>query len=814
MPEEEKSSDFFRTRTAVLAYALTFLLLTAAVTQAPELSREAIGYDIGMQPVALEEVSSTIDFTAEDLQGTKAKRDEAAASVPDVFRVDQERIQEQLRKLDERAQLILDQRGGLEQAVRDALMASDSSQTDADVLSKAVAEYAAKLLEDERFEGYPDAAVLSTWLMPAPDSLPRRSFAAPAIEGEEQSAVLPVVELVDPAGAAFRLAYANDLARLAREKLEYVLMNGVVERALSGGAPNRTITIIRPSPVGDLAISDELSIADVPGPEQAEEMLGNQIVSAAKAAAEQEDGPIGWAEMQTAAFEIAKPLIVDTLFFDQVATAGARERARNDVPPEEKQIQRYEVILRKGDRWTAQTRSDVRTYWAELEAQRGSRLRIVATLVAHMILVGLVLTCLVSSIRMLSPRRLRTPANLYLVFLVMTVTLLLGRLVGHFEPTGFVLPSAAGAILLAILLTPRIAVLTSLLTSVLVSIQFGYDWRLLIVGCAMSFAGVLGMDRVRKRSEMTSAAFKATAVGLLAVLAVTLAMDSLTSESSIRRVLLVLLNGAACLFIVPGVLSPLERLFGITTDIQLLEYSDLNNEVLSRMGIEIPATYAHSLMLGQLAEAASDAIGANGLMARVCAYYHDVGKLRRPEYFSENQMDENIHDQLPPRVSARAIASHVDCGVEFAREAHLPQPIINAIREHHGTMLIGYFYQRANELGKHDDIRQEDYRYPGPKPQSREVAILMICDAVESGIRSIKNPNQERVREFVDKIISTRSEDRQFDESDLTLRQLDKIKEVVSTRMMAQLHTRVAYPDKKKPDAQADNVVSISRGTT
>jgi hypothetical protein len=295
------------------------------------------------------------------------------------------------------------------------------------------------------------------------------------------------------------------------------------------------------------------------------------------------------------------------------------------------------------------------------------------------------------------------------------------------------------------------------------------------------------------------------------MLAVTLAMDSVASGAAARRLCLVLLNGGACLLIVPGVLSPLERLFGITTDIQLLEYSDLNNAMLSRMAIEIPATYAHSLMLGQIAETAADAVGANGLLARVAAYYHDIGKLRRPEYFSENQTGVNVHDTLPVRVSARAVAAHVTYGVELAHEFHLPKPIVDAIQQHHGTSLIGFFHQRALETRKHEDVREEDFRYPGPKPQSREIAILMICDAVESGVRSIKNPNEDRVREFVDKIVMNRSLDRQFDECNLTLKELDIIKEAVTRRVVTALHPRIAYPE-RKPGPHAANVIPISGG--
>ena len=799
----------FGSRTELLVFALGFALLVAAVTKPPELGKPEIGYDIEASPVALEEVRAEIYFESEIRDATQAKRDAAAATVPDTYRVDNERVQRQLRLLDERTRVLRDKGGEVEQAVREALAQSDSSQDAADVVIRAVTDYAAQLKGQSEFEPYPDGAVLATWLTPALDALPQRRFdAAPE---ETPAPPTGVVELEGPEESRFAFAHADTLDRLAREGLEYVLSNGVVRSSGSAEEAKRTIVLIRENPVGDQTVSDELPLADVPAVAEAVETLNARIIESAKAAAKNAESPVDWAQLQTAAFEMARPYVTYTLFFDQVYTEGARQRARREVEHVLKEWQPEEVIQRSGDRWTAQSRSDVRTYWATLEAQQTPRLRLPATLAAHVILVALVLACLRRSFAFLAPKRQEGVRTLYLALLVMCTTVVLGRVVWYFEPTGFVLPSAAGAILLAILVNARVAVMTGTLTALLMSIQFGYDWRLLLVGTAMSMAGVFGMYRVRKRGDMTRAALKATIVGLLVVVAITLALDPLTSESALRRLSLVLLNGVACVFIVPGVLSPLERLFGITTDIQLLEYSDLNNEVLSRMAIEMPATYAHSLMLGQLAEAAADAVGANGLLARVCAYYHDIGKLRRPEYFCENQNGVNVHDDLPPRLSARAIASHVAAGAEMAREYHLPKPIIDSILEHHGTNHISFFYQQAMEQDKHDGVREEDFRYAGPKPQSRESAILMICDAVESGVRSIKSPNESRVREFVDKIIQGRSADRQFDECALTLKDLDVIKEAVTRRMVTALHTRIAYPD-KEPQHQVANVVSITGG--
>lgn len=797
-------------RTRALVVFLVFVVLVAAVTEYPELPSEAIGYDISSQAVAQREVRSSIYFKAVVLQATEANEEEAAALVPDIYRVDRDRAARQIQEFDDRVRATMAQREGVEAAVREALLASDSSQPALEVAAKAATEFAAKLKETPEFSDCPDASTLAAWLMPAASSLPERVFDVPA-DGADKAAPNKVIELAEPSGQWFRYAYAEELARLARESLQYVLTRGVMSPSVVDRATRRPITIMRENPVGDLKSSDEILITDVVTPAKAEELLTSRIIEIGKTMAAQQGGVFDWARLQTAALEMAKPFITDTLFFHKVATEAARERARKAVPPVMKEVQPGEVIQRSGDRWTAQSKSDVLTFWQELSAQREPWMRVVSTLLAHMIFVALVMASLVRSVSLLSGYQQNTARNINLVFLVMCATVILGRAVSYFDPTGFLVPSAAGAILLAILINPRVGVATSVLTTTLVSIQYGYDWRLLVVGGAMSLAGVFGLERVRRRSDMTGAAVKATIAGLLAALAISLAMDSITSESSLRRLLLVALNGASCLFIVPGVLSPIEKLFGITTDIQLLEYSDLNNEVLGRMAIEMPATYAHSLMLGQLAEAAADAIGANGLLARVCAYYHDIGKLRRPDYFSENQTGVNVHDDMPPRLSARAIASHVNYGVEVAAEHRLPQPIIAAIREHHGTCTIGFFYQKALEREKNAIVREEDYRYPGPRPQSRETAILMICDAVESGIRSIKNPNEERVREFIDKIIIGRSSDRQFDESGLTLKDLDIIRDVLTRRMVSALHPRVAYPD-RTADKRADNVISLGGG--
>ena len=801
--------------------ACAWVVLVTAMTKRAPVNAAISLQDIDAQTIAQETVRADFYLETETIQASEEKRDAAVAAVPETYRVDRARVVALLDELGRRIQTLDGQREELESAIRRALTESSSAEDADDVVTKAVADFALRLSGKPAFERFPDPAFLAVWLTPAPVSLPERQFAA---EAPSRGDVLPgaprkVIGLSEPTVLPLQFAHKDQLTELAKDGLEYVLTLGIVKPGLPKSAAERPIVILREQPFADQTVTQETPLGEVPEPSDAEELLRARIVEKAKQlAAKLPEGSVDWAKLQGAAFEMAKLNIADTLSYDRVDTEGARSRARAAVAPVLKEIQPGEIIQRAGERWTKQSRADAKAYMQAMQTGPKPAARTLTSLIAHGIFAAMTLYFLHKSTALLFSRRQsrmavpgpETSRNLTLAVLLICSALVVGRVAYYFEPSGFVVPVASIGILLAILVNARLAAMTGFLTVALLSALYGYDWRVLVVGCAMSLAGVSAIYIVRRRSDMTRAAVQATVFGLLTMLAITLATDSLLSEAAVRRLALVGMNGALCLLIVPGLLAPLERLFGITTDIQLLEYSDLNNEVLRRMAVEVPATYAHSLMLGQLAEAAAEAIGANGLLARVCAYYHDVGKLRRPEYFSENQTGINIHDELSPRLSARAIAAHVTQGVEMARECHLPKPIVDGIREHHGTSLISFFYQQALEHQKHGDIREEDFRYPGPRPQRRETAILMICDAVESGVRSIKNPNEERIREFVDKVITGRSADRQFDDCDLTLKELDTIGSVVARRILSMLHTRIAYPETSRAKRDASNVIRMS----
>lgn len=796
-----------------LAVTAAWALIAIAITK-PAKVDTGIPEDIDRSVVASEEIRAAFSFETVDLRATGEARNTAAEKVPYYYRIDRERVQEKLRALRERIEMLDNQRPAVAEAILAALRQSNAEQSAEEVANKAVSNFAAKLLESPEWASMPDASVLAVWWKPDVDSLPERQFAEVPAHGGAAAEKKPTVTLKPEEAAMLRFTTGDRLRDLTLGSLEYVLTEGVRPETLAAGSANQRVVIMRDDPLADQQVSSELPLSEIPDPAEAvEKVLSARLLDMAKRVARETIEPTEWAKLHDAALPMVKPEVVDTIRYDKVSTEGARERAMEAVEPLMKEIAAGEIIQDRGKRWTAETRSDVRTYLGILQKEEKTTQRNISVLIAHILLVALGILCLYRSVGLLeeaAPENARLHLNLGLLLIACAV--LVSRLSSYFEPSGFAVPIAAAGILYAILVNVRLGAIVSILTALFVSVQYKYDWRLLVVGSAMSLAGVFSIYKVRRRSDMSAASIKATAIGIVAIVAITLTMDSLWSEAALRRMLLVVMNGAICLMVVPGLLPPLERLFGITTDIQLLEYSDLNNEVLSQLAIKASATYAHSLMLGQLAEAAADAIGANGLLARVCAYYHDIGKMRRSEYFTENQKGYNIHDELSPRLSARAIAAHVIQGAEMAREYHLPRPIVDGILEHHGTCHIGFFYQQALEQQKHGDVREEDFRYPGPKPQRPETAILMICDAVESGVRSIKNPNEERVREFVDKIIAKRNADRQFDDCNLTLKQLDTVAEVVAHRTMTNLHTRLAYPE-PKAEPPAANVIPLSGGS-
>ncbi|HRY28743.1 MAG TPA: HDIG domain-containing protein [Elusimicrobiota bacterium] len=360
----------------------------------------------------------------------------------------------------------------------------------------------------------------------------------------------------------------------------------------------------------------------------------------------------------------------------------------------------------------------------------------------------------------------------------------------------FGMPLAVTSILTVLLLQPRLAII---LTTVL-SLLFGVIDNFSMTGTlVMFFGGLTGVARalyVRTRRDVTRAGLWVSLAQVLSILVLGF-LRHWPAQNIFFALLWGAVGGVLSSFLALSLLPYLESFFSRLTNIKLLELADVNHPLLKRMSLEAPGTYHHSLIMASLAEPAAEAVGANGLLCRVGAYFHDIGKLVKPEYYVENQGAlGNPHEPLPPNMSRLVIQSHVKEGMVLAQQYGLDKIIVDFVRMHHGTSRIEYFYRRAIEQSADlDDLGTEEYRYPGPKPNSRETAILMLADSVEASVRTIDSPTHQRLQDQVGKIIGTKMNDGQFDGVPLTLADLHEISESFVNTLTGIYHSRIPYPE-------------------
>jgi len=364
-----------------------------------------------------------------------------------------------------------------------------------------------------------------------------------------------------------------------------------------------------------------------------------------------------------------------------------------------------------------------------------------------------------------------------------------------------IVPLLVFAMTVAIAFDEDLSLLLAAEVALVVVVGLGWGLSAYVTLAAAVAALVFWMGRIRSRSKLIYVGLWAGAVAMLTQIG-----SSLLEERSFDAQLLyeagrtgvwTLLAG----FLMTGLLPFVERWFGVLTDLSLLEVGDVAHPLLQELVRRAPGTYNHSINVASLAEAAAEAIGARGLLVRVGAYFHDIGKMLKPAYFVENQGKENRHESLVPAMSTLIIIAHVKEGVELARQYHLPQPIVDLIAEHHGTTLVEYFYRRAAERSQADphgeDVDEQSYRYPGPKPSTRESAVMMLADAVESASRTLTEPTPARIAHLVHELAMKRLLDGQFDECSLTLEELGIVEQSLVKSLTAVYHGRVKYPDQR-----------------
>ncbi|MGH7380130.1 MAG: HD family phosphohydrolase [Candidatus Methylomirabilales bacterium] len=429
-------------------------------------------------------------------------------------------------------------------------------------------------------------------------------------------------------------------------------------------------------------------------------------------------------------------------------------------------------------------------------------------LVGLFLVSAFVLAALAFYMLRLQPRQWQTPKHLTLLATVVLATLLVvrgaavltGALATHFPGVPrtsfeYALPVAVGAVLLAVLFNARVAFAGSLAISLLCALMVGMSLNFFLFAMVGGLVGVFGIPRVQDRSTFFKAGCWVSLANAYSLVAFAFLEGSFLEVPV--EVLAGLANGILTAVIASALLPALERLFETATDLRLLELSNMTNPLLRQLIMTAPGTYHHSIMVGTLSEVAAEAIGANSVLCRVGALYHDVGKIKKPAYFIENQPEAlTRHNELSPRMSSLIITSHVKEGIAMALEHRLPPAIVDLIPQHHGTRLVKYFFEKAKEAHDPDmgEVDEGDYRYPGPKPQTREAAILMLADAVEAAARTLNDPTPARIQGVVQRIINTIFIEGQLDECDLTLKDLHLIAKAFIRILTGMYHHRVDYP--------------------
>ncbi len=439
-------------------------------------------------------------------------------------------------------------------------------------------------------------------------------------------------------------------------------------------------------------------------------------------------------------------------------------------------------------------------------------LSIQKTLGIEQLLGGFFISCLLlfifyRDIMRYKPAYIKKYNMLLLLGLLIIGTILIGRLFGYLfqnlskgleykylDSALFGVPIPVGAMFVSLLFDFHTAIIFSFIVSLLTGLWL-HDASYTIYAFVGSITAAFGVIRCKKRSALLKGGGYVIAANIMTVIIILLFKGELFTVKAPPSMLFAALGGISVTAIVSILLPVIEYLFKVTTDISLLELLDLNQPIMKSLMISAPGTYHHSVIVGNLVESAAEAVGVNPLLARVSAYYHDIGKVKMPDYFVENQSGSiSRHEKLTPHMSSMIITNHVKEGVELARQHKLPEPIIDIIEQHHGTMVISYFYQKAKQKGDIALPTEEDYKYHGPKPQTRVAALVMMADAVEAASKVLTDPTPARISSLVDRIINHIFLEGQLDECELTLKDIHEIKRRFTFILTGIFHKRIDYP--------------------
>ncbi|WP_300383053.1 HDIG domain-containing metalloprotein [Clostridium sp.] len=490
--------------------------------------------------------------------------------------------------------------------------------------------------------------------------------------------------------------------------------------------------------------------------------------------------------------EISYSQIKPNLFYDKEKTEEKISEAKKSI--EKEIIKKNQIIVKEGEPVTQSQLNILK----ELGLLNGDNTKgSITNFLAITVIILLVLLIQKEYIRKELPEVFKSKKNLLLINVINIITLLIAIGTNMLSP--YLIPVLCGAMLITILIDSRASLVVNLTNIIFISIIIGFDPIVILISIVSVILGTVSLKKVQQRNDIIYATAYITIVVSLLTFATNILSSNNTKEILIRTTYTAigaLVSGILAL----GLLPFFESIFDVVTNIKLLELSNPNQPLMKKLLMEAPGTYHHSIMVANLAEAATEAIGGNPVIVRVGAYYHDIGKIKRPYFFGENQMGkENPHDKITPNLSTMIILSHVKDGIEMAKEYNIPKILQDMIVQHHGTTLVKYFYYKMKNSSENpEEVKEEDFRYPGPIPDTKEAGVLMLADGVEASVRSISEPTKEKIEEMVNNIINDKLNSNQLINCDLTLKDIDTIKKCFLKSLDGIYHHRIEYPKEKK----------------
>jgi putative nucleotidyltransferase with HDIG domain len=510
--------------------------------------------------------------------------------------------------------------------------------------------------------------------------------------------------------------------------------------------------------------------------------------------------------LKNAAIELGRYAVIQNEFYDPVATEELRQQAAESVEPVK--ILQGQIMVEEGKLINRETFRQLKLVGL-LDNENSLK-----PFIGLIFLITLILSVIYYYFYQMKSQPEKRQTYLLMFGIIFILSIFILKLISllkifNYSGIGYLFPAAMAGMLIKILIDEKLAILTSIILAVCGSIVFNegitgtlnFSEGIYILFSAI--AGILFLSNPNQRSKILQAGSFAAAVNLLAIWALMFLPNGQFSGLEYGYYFLTaLVSGIASAVLTIGLLPFFEASFGILSTMRLIELSNPNHPLLRKILMEAPGTYHHSVMVANLSESACEAIGANGLLARVGSYYHDIGKTRRPNFFIENQMHlDNPHDRLPPEKSASIIIAHVTDGSAILKKYHMPKEIIEIAEQHHGTSVLQFFYHKA--LQDNEDTKEEDYRYPGPKALSKESAVVGMADSVEAAVRSLRQPTPEHIESLVKKIIADRLQDGQLNESDLTMKEIEMVSNSLCQTLTGIFHSRIEYPELTKKVKQA-----------